>query len=96
MAGRSGLAGAAPAGKRVLDVHGTGSGCELENCQRWVVFPLLINKRKTSSSPLEYAFALEQRHAADGEGKSCQRGRALQLGSSREVGALGEMPCRSS
>lgn len=31
-----------------------------------------INKRKTSSSPLEYVCALEERHAADGEGKSCQ------------------------
>lgn len=69
-AGGSGLAGAAPAGKQELDVHSTGSGWELENCQRWVVFPLLINERKTSSSPLECVFALEKRHAADGDGKS--------------------------
>lgn len=48
-----------PAGKQELDVHSTGSGWELENCQHWVVFPLLINERKTSSSPLECVCALE-------------------------------------
>lgn len=59
-AGRSRLAGATPAGERVLDVRGTGSGWQLEGCQRWVVFPLLINKRQTSScSPLECVFAVE-------------------------------------
>jgi len=35
---------------------------------------------------LEWVFALEQQHAADGEGKRCQRGRALQLGGTQEVG----------
>lgn len=41
LVGRSGLAGATPVGKRVLDVHSMGSGCKLESCQHWVVFPQL-------------------------------------------------------